>query len=161
MAGAGKSAIGRALAQRMQRQFIDTDAEIEAREGQTLQAIVDAQGYMALRDIEQSVLQALNPQHAVIATGGSAVYSESGMQALQNIGSIVFLDADLSVLKQRVGDFSQRGLAKRPEQSFDDVFAERLPLYQRYADITVKVGRSDVKRVVDQVILSLQRSASA
>ena len=73
----------------------------------------------------------------VIATGGSAVYSHAAMTHLKSDGIIVFLDVDLATLQSRVHDFDTRGLAKRPDQSFADLFDERFTLYTKYADVIV------------------------
>ncbi|MFP5214103.1 MAG: shikimate kinase, partial [Acidobacteriota bacterium] len=73
----------------------------------------------------------------VIATGGSAVYSESAMEHLKTLGAIVFLDVDLPSLKARIRDYETRGLAKRPDQTLEDLFNERWNLYRKYAELTV------------------------
>lgn len=137
MPGSGKSTVGVILAKLTSRDFIDTDVLIQTREQRALQEIVDREGYMALRRIEERILLALSCQDHVIATGGSAVYSHPAMEWLRAEGVIVFLDADLATLSSRVHDFTTRGLAKRPEQTFADLFEERVALYVKYADITV------------------------
>lgn len=143
MPGSGKSTVGVILAKLTSRDFIDTDVLIQTREQRSLQEIVDREGYMALRRIEERILLALSCQDHVIATGGSAVYSHFAMERLRADGVIVFLDADLATLRARVRDFTTRGLAKRPDQTFEDLFEERVALYVKYADITVScLGRS-------------------
>jgi len=137
MPGSGKSTIGVILAKLTGRDFIDTDIFIQTASGRTLQDIVDADGHMALRMIEEETLLGITCLRHVIATGGSAVYSRRAMHHLGSNGVIVFLDADIATLESRVKDFGRRGLAKRPDQSFADLFAERVPLYRKYADITV------------------------
>ncbi len=143
MPGSGKSTIGVILAKLTGRDFIDTDILIQTAAGRTLQDIVDGEGHMALRRIEEDILLGITCSKHVIATGGSAVYSRRAMEHLGSDGVIVFLDADIDTLESRVKDFSRRGLAKGPDQSFADLFAERVPLYRKYADITVScAGRS-------------------
>jgi shikimate kinase len=138
MPGAGKSTAGIVLAKLISRNFLDTDVLIQARQGRSLQSIVDTEGHLALRDIEEQVLLSLHCCDHVIATGGSAVYSKAAMRHLATDGTIVFLDADIQVLESRIRNFATRGLAKKPGQTFKGLFQERRPLYQRYADITIE-----------------------
>lgn len=138
MPGSGKSTTGVVLAKQCGRAFIDTDVLIQTQQGRSLQEIVDKDGYLALRAIEERVLLALSVDNSVIATGGSAVYSEAAMAHLRSNGVIVFLDADRETLEARVRDFAKRGLAKRPDQTFSELYEERRPLYERYANVTVK-----------------------
>ena len=128
MPGSGKSTVGVILAKRAGRDFVDTDVLIQTARQRTLQDIVDTDGYLVLRKIEEEVLLDLTVRNHVIATGGSAVYSDRAMQHLKADGLVIFLDADLDTLAARVRDFSTRGLAKKPYQSFADLFAERFPL---------------------------------
>jgi shikimate kinase len=138
MPGSGKSTVGVILAKRTSRGFVDTDIVIQKIEERTLQDIVDTDGYAALRRIEESVLLDLRVQNHVIATGGSAVYSDRAMAHLKSDGCVIFLDLSLAMLESRIPDFSTRGLAKRPDQSLAELFDERFKLYAKYADITIR-----------------------
>lgn len=138
MPGAGKSTVGVILARKTSRDFVDTDVLIQMSHERTLQDIVDTDGYAALRKIEEDALIGLSIQNHVIATGGSAVYSDQAMTHLKRDGVTIFLDVELVTLESRVPDFSTRGLAKRQDQSFAELFHERFELYTRYADITIK-----------------------
>ncbi|MDO3720567.1 shikimate kinase [Marinobacter sp. chi1] len=143
MPGSGKSTVGVLLAKRLGMGFVDTDLLIQEKAGRTLQDIVDEDGYQALRHIEEEVLLELDVHHQIISTGGSAVYSEAAMAHLKANGVVVFLDIPLDLVIQRIGDYSARGISRRPDQSLDDLFDERFALYSRYADIAVKgEGRS-------------------
>jgi shikimate kinase len=137
MPGGGKSTLGVLLAKEAELDFIDTDVLIQTTEKRSLQDIVDRDGYLVLREVEERVILSLNCVHTVIATGGSAVYSERGVEHLKVGGTMVYVDVPLSELERRVGDYSRRGLAKRPDQTFDQLYAERLMLYHRYADVTI------------------------
>jgi len=137
MPGSGKSTVGVCLAKRTARDFVDTDLLIQTSRKRKLQAIVDTDGYMALREIEESILLDLRVQNHVIATGGSAVYSERAMSHLKADGLAIFIDVDLAQLESRIHDYGTRGLAKRPDQSLADLFHERCGLYRKYADITI------------------------
>lgn len=138
MPGAGKSTVGALLAQRLGLAFIDTDALIEARAGLSLQQIVDSRGALALRDIEETVLLELAAAEAVVATGGSAVYSEAGMARLRRWAVIVYLDVASDELRRRLDNFATRGIARQAGQSFSDLYAERRGLYERYAELRVE-----------------------
>jgi shikimate kinase len=137
MPGAGKSTVGVILAKLMSLGFIDTDVLIQTEQGRALQDIMDRDGYLVLRRIEEEVLMKLMCRNHVIATGGSAVYSQDAMRHLKENGIVVFLNVDLATLKARVRDYDTRGLAKRPDQTVDDLFAERFALYRQYADVSV------------------------
>ena len=138
MPGSGKSTVGVILAKKTMKDFVDTDILIQKSQSRPLQDIVDTDGYLALRDIEEAVLRDLHVRNHVISTGGSAVYGAAAMDHLKADGIAVFLDVTLDTLEARVPDFSTRGLAKRPDQSFAELFDERNTLYRKYADITVK-----------------------
>lgn len=138
MPGSGKSTVGVILAKNLGIEFVDTDILIQSAENRTLQDIVDNRGHMALRAIEERVLSGIHLQKHVIATGGSAAYSEPAMLHLKENGLIVFLDVDLKSLRARISNYDTRGLAKRPDQSFQDLFDERFELYTKYADITIQ-----------------------
>jgi len=152
MPGAGKSTVGVILAKLTSRDFIDTDVLIQISQGRLLQDIVDTEGHMALRRIEESIILGLDCDHHVIATGGSAVYSQPAMDHLRSNGIVVFLDVDLPTLETRIHDFSTRGLAKRPDQSLSELFEERIILYRKYADITVDCLGFSHEEVCAQII---------
>lgn len=137
MPGAGKSTIGIILAKTMSLGFVDTDILIQINRQQPLQQILDETGYLNLRQIEQEEILRLNIDHQVIATGGSAVYSERAMQHLKKISTVVFLDVALDEICRRINNFDSRGIACADNQSFEELFAERLVLYRRYADLTI------------------------
>lgn len=152
MPGAGKSTVGIILAKMTSRDFIDTDILIQLSTGRSLQEIVDTEGPLALRKIEEEVILSLRGQHHVIATGGSAVYSAVAMDHLRLNGTIVFLDVDLPTLTSRIHNIHSRGIAKRQEQSLEDLFEERLVLYRRYTDITIACAGLSQEEVCMQII---------
>ena len=156
MPGAGKSTVGPLLAQSISRDFLDTDLVIQASQKRALQDIVNTDGQAALRLIEEEVLLSLACQHHVIATGGSAVYSEQGVMHLKADGIAVFLDTDLATLESRIDDLNTRGLVKQAEQTFAQLFDERLPLYRKYADITINCARLSPKEVCARIIAELE-----
>jgi len=157
MPGAGKSTAGVILAKLTSRAFVDTDLLIQTYYGQSLQSIVDKDGHMALRDIEEKVILDLDCNDSVIATGGSAVYSDAAMMHLRNKGISVFLDVDLPTLQSRINDFETRGLAKRPDQTLSDLFKERNPLYEKYADMRINCAGLTQEEINNAIIKLLQR----
>ena len=102
-----------------------------------MQSIIDQQGYEAFRQIEEDELLHLKQKNHLIATGGSAVYSERAMEYLQTQGLIIYLAISLGTLESRLNNADSRGLASAKNQSLADIYHERLPLYQRYANITI------------------------
>ncbi|MDX1594911.1 MAG: shikimate kinase [Gammaproteobacteria bacterium] len=155
MPGAGKSTIGVLLAKELGLGFLDTDLAIQLREGRTLQEILDGSDYLDLRRIEEEVLLETDCHGQVIATGGSAVYSEAGMAHLKACGPTVFLDVPLDVLRRRIHNYEHRGIARRPGQSFASLFEERTVLYRRYADLTVTCTDHLPGEVVDDIVAAL------
>jgi shikimate kinase len=157
MPGAGKSTVGVLLAKRLGYDFVDTDVLIQIREGEILQDTLDAQGYLALRAIEEAVLLSLEVSSTVVATGGSAVYSDQAMQHLGAGGVIVYLEAALNALQRRIHDYPTRGIARRPDQDLAALFAERTRLYRRYAQITIDAALPP-EEVVDAIEAALGKS---
>lgn len=160
MPGSGKSTIGVLLAKKLAMQFIDTDILIQANEGRSLQSIIDEKGYMELRSIEECHLTSMFFENHVIATGGSAAYSERAMNHLKRNGSIVFLNVTIPSLTKRIHDFETRGLAKRANQTFEDLFNERFPLYMKYADIILDSSDLDPETTCDRIIEELRELSS-
>tara|TARA_B110000503_G_scaffold141430_1_gene234968 strand:- start:1204 stop:1680 length:477 start_codon:yes stop_codon:yes gene_type:complete len=152
MPGCGKSTVGVILAKSLSYNFLDTDLLIQSSLQRSLQDIVDKDGHLALRKIEEDALRSLHIQKHVVATGGSAVYSERAMAHLASIGTVVFLDVDLASLQQRIQNFGTRGLAKRPEQSLADLFTERETLYRNVAEITVNCSGLTQEDVCSRII---------
>jgi len=161
MPGAGKSTVGVILAKLASLGFVDTDVLIQASERRSLQSIIDSQGYMALREIEERVLLGLECRCHVIATGGSAVYSPAAMAHLAVDGVIVFLDVDLATLESRALDLGRRGIAKRPDQSFAELFEERRKLYEAYADVTVECNGLTHDEVCTEILHRLYQEGGS
>lgn len=155
MPGSGKSTVGVLIAKRLGLGFVDTDLLIQQEEGRTLQDIVDQDGYQALRKIEERVLLKLTVENHVVSTGGSAVYSDAAMGHLRTGGTVVFLNIPLNVVMERIGDYSLRGISRRPDQSLSQLFDERFALYTRYADVTVEGAGRTHGEVCEAVLAAL------
>ncbi|MDG1818458.1 MAG: shikimate kinase [Porticoccaceae bacterium] len=155
MPGAGKSTLGILLAKELGMGFVDTDVTIQVREGKTLQQILEDSDYMNLRKIEEQVLLSEDIANKVVATGGSAAYSEAGMARLKESATVVFLDVTLEELGNRITNFESRGIARRPDQSLESLFEERRKLYKKYADIAVDCDQQSLEQSLKSVIQQL------
>lgn len=151
MPGAGKSTTGVILAKLLSFGFMDTDLLIQQNRNRSLQDIVDKNGYIYLRKVEEEEIIKIYPERYVIATGGSAVYSARAMEHLCSVSTVVFLKADFDVIRKRISNFDQRGIAKAQDQSFEDLFLERQPLYKKYAEIEINcssVSQEDAAELI-------------
>ena len=140
MPGAGKSTIGIILAKIMSYGFIDTDILIQINRQKSLQQIIDESDHLNLRQIEEEEILKINIEKQVIATGGSAVYSEKAMTHLKAISKIVFLKVGFDEISRRIYNFSTRGIARPSGQTLRDLYYERQALYNRYAEFTIDCG---------------------
>ncbi len=161
MPGAGKSTVGVLLAKQLGKGFVDTDVVIQSVEGRTLQDIVDGEGHLALRAIEERVLCELDVHDHVIATGGSAAYSEAAMAALHRDGVIVYLDVPWPEIEARVTNLGSRGIARAEDQTLRDVYDERTPLYEHHADIIVDCDGLTQAQAVERVAAELEQQAAS
>ena len=151
MAGAGKSTVGRELANILNFRLIDSDVLIEEQQGKSLQKILDEEGYIRLREIENSVLKNLQFKEIILSTGGSAVYSDEAMKHIQKNSKVIFLDVSYNEILERVPSFSDRGFAKAPSQSIEDAFEERQELYNKYSHHIVS-NTEDLHSCVSKIV---------
>lgn len=155
MPGAGKSTVGRWLADRLRVPFVDTDEVIIRKAGAPLQAIIATEGLDALRAREEAALLGLADEAAVIATGGSAVYSDPGMAHLAALARIFYLQCDPAIAARRMGDHTGRGIVKAPGQSIEDLHREREGLYLAHADQVVDSQDRPVAAVGEEILALL------
>lgn len=138
MPGSGKSCMGRAIASKMKIKLIDSDKLIEKRMGKKLQDLIDELGVVRFREIEEETLLSIDPEcDVILSTGGSAVYSSRAMEYLSTKGKIIYLYCSYKTIEERLGDFAKRGIVFKPGQDLYGLYLERVPLYERYSDITV------------------------
>lgn len=137
MPGCGKSTVGVLLAKTLLRDFVDTDLIIQNRYGASLCALIEKYGLSGFKDIENKVLSEFRSENSVIATGGSAVYGEEAMKNLKENGKAVYLKLSPEDIVRRIDNITTRGIAMEKGSTIADLYAERAPLYERYADITV------------------------
>ena len=159
MMGAGKSSIGRALAEHTQRTFIDTDLLLQQRLGRPISQIFQIYGEAAFRDHETSVIRSIEPSASVVSTGGGIVLREENWVEFKRLGCTIFLDAEIETLIQRLAVSKK----KRPLLQVDDweertaaILESRLELYRR-ADVVVPVDDVDLSCGMTRVLEAIRQ----
>ena len=153
MPGSGKSTVGVLLAKALGYLFDDVDLLISRRAGKPLQKILDEDGLEYFLRLEEELGSTLDADRTVIATGGSMVLSEKAMAHLKSMGEVVFIDVPFAEIERRVTNIKTRGIVFHPNETLADVYRERLPLYERYADRTLRVGAGDtIEDTVDSFL---------
>lgn len=148
MPGSGKTTVGRALAEALGAPFVDCDDLIRAREGKSLEQIIEERGTDGFLALEEEVNARLSAENCVIAPGGSVVYGKRAMAHLQEIGRIVYLRLPCTEIERRLSDPKGRGVAMKEGYTLKDLYEERTPLYEKYADIAVDAEGKDVAETV-------------
>jgi shikimate kinase len=151
MPGAGKSTIGVLLAKALRMQFLDTDLLIQEVEKATLQEIIERSGIEAFLSREEEVVTGLQLQRHVLATGGSVVYSKKAMLHLTRNGFVIFIKLDFGEIERRVRNIRGRGVVLWPGQTLYDLYEEREPLYEQYADHILDCNGKDMEAIVETV----------
>ena len=157
MPGVGKSSIGVILAKELGMQFLDSDLLIQEREQRLLREILEQDGVDGFLQIEERVNSSIEAEKAVIATGGSTVYSEKAMRHLKEIGTVVYLKLEYEPLSRRLGNLHNRGVVLREGQTLMDLYAERSELYEKYADHIVDETGRDMEQTLAAVIYTLYK----
>ena len=154
MPGAGKSTLGVVLAKILNYSFIDADLLIQSQCDKTLQKIIDACGPDGFIEVENEVLCTLSADQSVIATGGSAVYSDGAMKHLSSIGTVVYLQVSLKELENRLGGLYERGVVMKDGigMSLNALYEERIPLYEKYAEVTIDIDGLSVRDAARQIV---------
>ena len=155
MPGAGKSTVGVVLAKSLGYNFIDSDLVIQAETGKRLFEIIEEEGIDGFLAVENQINAKLQTHHAVIATGGSVIYGEEAMEHLKSIGKVVYLKVSYESLRKRLGDLLKRGVAIRNGSTLLDLYNERVPMYERYADITVDAQVKGIREVMEAIEAAL------
>ncbi len=151
MPGCGKSTIGVILAKTIGVGFVDTDLIIQQRENRLLQDIIDTDGIEAFLDCEENAVKTVDCDNTVIATGGSVVYREDAINHLKKNGKIFYLNVPLDEIKKRLNNISTRGIAANKNDSIENIFIEREPLYKKYADVIVDLTDRTVEQAVGEI----------
>ena len=148
MPGCGKSTVGVVLAKALGMDFIDSDLVIQKETGAKLATLIEQHGDAGFRDIENRINAALDAENSIIATGGSVVYGEDAMRHLKEIGTIIYLKLSCEAIEERLGDLHARGVTIKPGWTLRDLYNERVPLYEKWADVTVDCEQLRLREVV-------------
>ena len=143
MPGSGKSCMSRALADKIDFKTQDSDRLIEARTGKKLCEIIAEQGNAVFKKIEEETLLSISGEDMLLATGGSAIYSDKAMCHLKSVGKLIYLYVSFDTMIDRIGDYRTRGIVMRDDQTIRDLYEERTALYEKYADYTINCDGSD------------------
>jgi shikimate kinase len=154
--GAGKSTIGVILAKIMGMNFIDTDILMQENTGRLLQEIIDKEGAAAFLEIEEKTICSLHATHTVIATGGSVVFSEKAMAHLKTGGIVIYLEISYGEMLHRLKDITTRGIVLNAGQSLREMHDQRIPLYEKYAEIRVDCSDELFERTVENIVHEIQ-----
>lgn len=157
MPGSGKTTLGTELSEKLGYGYIDSDSVIVAREGKRLNEIIAEVGREAFLDIEAKVNSELCADRCVIATGGSVIYRDTAMQKLKQLGKIVYLQLPYEVIKRRLGDLKKRGVALKDGFTLKDLYDERTPLYEKYADVIIPLNGQSIAQAVEKIVEILQQ----
>lgn len=154
MPGVGKSTVGVILAKVLGYQFIDADLVIQKRENRLLHEIISEEGLDGFLKAEENanVYIAQNEDKSIVATGGSVVYCEKAMQELKKTGRVIYLELEYDQLKKRLGNLKGRGVVLKDGQDLRGLYEERIPLYEKYADLTVNEKNLDVEQTLQKIV---------
>ena len=156
MPGVGKSTLGVVLAKVLGYQFIDADLLIQKAEKRKLSVIIEQEGPEGFKKIENRINASIEAENTVIATGGSVVYCEEAMEHLKSIGKVVYLKLSLKPLSRRLGNLKGRGVLLKEGQTLRDLHRERIPLYEKYADITVDEEGKNLEECLQALLALLE-----
>lgn len=156
MPGVGKSTVGVILAKVLGYQFLDADLLIQQQEGKLLKDIIAEVGTDGFIQVENRVNAGIECSKTIIATGGSVVYGQEAMEHLKEIGTVVYLEVPFSTIEKRLSDIKGRGVVLKSGQTLKDLFMERTPLYEKYADLRISEEGLNVEETVELLIDKLQ-----
>lgn len=151
MPGAGKSTVGVVLAKSRGCRFLDSDLLIQEKYDALLHELITEYGLEGFLKIEEEVNASIEAKCTVVATGGSVVYGAAAMQHLKKIGKVVYLKLSCETIRERLGDLNERGVALQKGQTLEDLYAERIPLYEKYADVTVDCEKKSIREIVSEL----------
>ncbi len=151
MPSAGKSTVGIILAKNLGMNFSDTDVLLQARQGRLLQKIIEADGVKYFLEKEEETILSTDYSNTVIATGGSVVYSRKAMEHLKKNGTAIYLRISMNTVKKRLRNLKTRGVVLSEGQTLEDIYRERAPLYERYADIVLDCSGNSIEDTINAV----------
>ena len=161
MPAVGKSTVGIVVAKRLGMQFIDTDLLIQEQEGKLLREIIAEVGEDGFLKIENQVNASVDVQNSVISPGGSVIYCKEAMEHFKKIGTVVYLKASYQTIKKRIRNPKKRGVVLREGQTFKDLYNERVPYFEKYADITVCEDGCRIEDTIENVLTAVRNRRKA
>lgn len=157
MPGAGKSTVGVLLAKALNYMFIDSDLIIQNSDGRKLYEIINQDGIDAFLDLENRIISKIKVSNTVIATGGSAIFGAEGMKHLKESGIVVYIKLSCDEIVKRVNNIKTRGIAMKNGETIEDIYAKRVPLYEKYADIIVDCNTLSIEETVEIIGKNLEK----
>jgi len=152
MPGAGKSTVGVVLAKVLGYKFLDSDLVIQEKEGKLLSQLIEENGDAGFIQIENDINKGINVDHSVIATGGSAVYGAEAMEHFKRIGTVIYLAVPYKEIENRVGSLKDRGVVSNGKEKIEDIYADRVALYEKYADVTIKEWNIPIREIIKKIL---------
>lgn len=152
MPGVGKSTVGVILAKVLGYQFMDADLVIQETEGKLLSEIIEEAGAEGFIEIENRINSRIDTEYTVIATGGSAVYGKEAMQHFKEMGIVIYLSLPYDKLSRRLSDIRGRGVVLKEGQNLQELFVERRPLYEKYADYIIEEQGLGIEETIDKIM---------
>lgn len=156
MPGVGKSTLGVILAKELGYEFIDADLLIQKREKKLLKEIIATRGVEGFIQVENEVNASIEADKSIIATGGSVIYGKEAMEHLSHIGTIIYLMISYEEVDKRLGNLKGRGVVLRKGQTLKDLYIERTPLYEKYANIVVEEDGKDIEQTLEEILKKLK-----
>ena len=156
MPAVGKSTVGVVVAKRLGMRFIDTDLVIQEQEKKLLREIIADVGSDGFLEIENRVNAGIQAENSVISPGGSAIYGAEAMKHFKEIGTVVYLKASSQTIKRRIRSPKKRGVVLRDGQTLRDLYNERIPYFEKYADITVCEDGCRIEETIENVISAVE-----
>lgn len=151
MPGAGKSTVGVVLAKKKGYRFLDSDLVIQEKYDALLYELIAEYGTEGFKKIEEEVNASIRTKRTVIATGGSVVYGEKAMKHFKEIGTIIYLKLSCETIGERLGDLNERGVALQKGQTLEELYRERIPLYEKYADVMIDCEKKSIREIVSEL----------
>lgn len=151
MPGCGKSTIGVLLAKALGYRFLDTDLLIQEKENRLLSDILQEEGLERFIEIENQINAQVDVKRTVIAPGGSAIYGREAMEHFKEIGKIVYISLSYETVADRLGDLKARGVAMKDGQTLKQLYEERCPLYEQYADVVIHADGQEIGAILNQM----------
>jgi len=152
MPGSGKSTMGVLFAKNMNYRFLDVDFLIQEHEGKRLYEVIEEKGNDYFLKVEDEINAGLMVERTVISTGGSVVYCENAMKHLKSIGTVIYIKVPEKEIERRITNFSTRGIIIKSGDTLEDLYNERTPLYEKYADLTVLCNESELQFNADKMM---------